>query len=175
MMPQPPQQRPARMPSGPSPTMGGGMPNRPDMLRQQAEQTLPSMPPMGGGRPPMGGGAPAGGIAALMGGGPKPPMGGAPRPSAPPPMGGRMPPMGGRMPPMGNKPMAEDGPGEQDLVVGIAMTANEIAGGEPRRAIAMLDQAKELLMQQIGSEDGGGAGEPDMGRLAEILGGGMMS
>jgi hypothetical protein len=55
MMPQPPQQRPARMPSGPSPTMGGGMPNRPDMLRQQAEQTLPSMPPMGGGRPPMGG------------------------------------------------------------------------------------------------------------------------
>jgi hypothetical protein len=168
MMPQPPQQRPARMPSGPSPTMGGGMPNRPDMLRQQAEQTLPSMPPMGGGRPPMGGGAPAGGIAALMGGGPNPPMGGAPRPSAPPPMGGRM-------PPMGNKPMAEDGPGEQDLVVGIAMTANEIAGGEPRRAIAMLDQAKELLMQQIGSEDGGGAGEPDMGRLAEILGGGMMS
>ena len=160
MMPQPPQQRPARMPSGPSPTMGGGMPNRPDMLRQQAEQTLPSMPPMGGGRPPMGGGAPAGGIAALMGG--------APRPSAPPPMGGRM-------PPMGNKPMAEDGPGEQDLVVGIAMTANEIAGGEPRRAIAMLDQAKELLMQQIGSEDGRGAGEPDMGRLAEILGGGMMS
>ena len=165
-MPQPPQQRPARMPSGPSPTMGGGMPNRPDMLRQQAEQTLPSMPPMGGGRPPMGGGrppmgggAPAGGIAALMGGGP--------RPSAPPPMGGRM-------PPMGNKPMAEDGPGEQDLVVGIAMTANEIAGGEPRRAIAMLDQAKELLMQQIGSEDGRGAGEPDMGRLAEILGGGMM-
>ena len=168
MMPQPPQQRPARMPSGPSPTMGGGMPNRPDMLRQQAEQTLPSMPPMGGGRPPMGGGAPAGGIAALMGGGPKPPMGGAPRPSAPPPMGGRM-------PPMGNKPMAEDGPGEQDLVVGIAMTANEIAGGEPRRAIAMLDKAKELLMQQIRSEDGGGAGEPDMGRLAEILGGGMMS
>ena len=167
MMPQPPQQRPARMPSGPSPTMGGGMPNRPDMLRQQAERTLPSMPPMGGGRPPMGGGAPAGGIATLMGGGPKPPMGGAPRPSAPPPMGGRM-------PPMGNKPMAEDGPGEQDLVVGIAMTANEIAGGEPRRAIAMLDQAKELLMQQIGSEDGGGAGEPDMGRLAEILGGGMM-
>lgn len=164
MMPQPPQQRPARMPSGPSPAMGGGMPNRPDQLRQQAEQTLPSMPP----RPPMGGGAPAGGIAALMGGGPKPPMGGgAPRPSAPPPMGGGM-------PPMGNEPMAEDGPGEQDLVVGIAMTANEIAGGEPRRAIAMLDQAKELLMQQIGSEDGGGAGEPDMGRLAEILGGGMM-
>jgi hypothetical protein len=168
MMPQPPQQRPARMPSGPSPTMGGGMPNRPDMLRQQAEQTLPSMPPMGGGRPPMGGGAPAGGIAALMGGGPNSPMGGAPRPSAPPPMGGGM-------PPMGNKPMAEDGPGEQDLVVGIAMTANEIAGGEPRRAIAMLDQAKELLMQQIGSEDGRGAGELDMGRLAEILGGGMMS
>ena len=61
-------------------------------------------------------------------------------------------------------------------VTGIAMTANEIAGGEPRRAIAMLDQAKELLMQQLGSEDGGGggAGEPDMGRLAEILGGGMM-
>ncbi len=172
MMPQPPQQRPARMPSGPSPTMGGGMPNRPDMLRQQAERTLPSMPPrppMGGGRPPMGGGAPAGGIAALMGGGPKPPMGGgAPRPSAPPPMGGGM-------PPMGNEPMSEEGPGEQDLVVGIAMTANEIAGGEPRRAIAMLDQAKELLMQQLGSEDGGGgAGEPDMGRLAEILGGGMM-
>ena len=169
MMPQPPQQRPARMPSGPSPAMGGGMPNRPDRLRQQAEQTLPSMPPMGGGRPPMGGGAPAGGIAALMGGGPKPPMGGAPRPSAPPPMGGGM-------PPMGNEPMSEEGPGEQDLVVGIAMTANEIAGGEPRRAIAMLDQAKELLMQQLGSEDGGGgAGEPDMGRLAEILGGEMMA
>tara|TARA_R110000824_G_scaffold45780_2_gene132259 strand:- start:821 stop:1327 length:507 start_codon:yes stop_codon:yes gene_type:complete len=168
MMPQPPQQRPARMPSGPSPTMGGGMPNRPDQLRQQAERTLPSMPPMGGGRPPMGGGAPAGGIAALMGGGPKPPMGGAPRPSAPPPMGGGM-------PPMGNEPMAEDGPGEQDLVVGIAMTANEIAGGEPRRAIAMLDQAKDLLMQQVGSEDGEGAGEPDMGRLAEILGGEMMA
>jgi len=95
-------------------------------------------------------------------------MGGAPRPSAPPPMGGGM-------PPMGNEPMAEDGPGEQDLVVGIAMTANEIAGGEPRRAIAMLDQAKDLLMQQVGSEDGEGAGEPDMGRLAEILGGGMMA
>ena len=121
MMPQPPQQRPARMPSGPSPAMGGGMPNRPDRLRQQAEQTLPSMPPMG------------------------------------------------------NEPMAEDGPGEQDLVVGIAMTANEIAGGEPRRAIAMLDQAKDLLMQQVGSEDGEGAGEPDMGRLAEILGGEMMA
>jgi hypothetical protein len=117
MMPQPPQQRPARMPSGPSPTMGGGMPNRPDMLRQQAEQTLPSMPPMGGGRPPMGGGAPAGGIAALMGGGPNSPMGGAPRPSAPPPMGGRMPPMGGRMSPMGNKPMAEDGPGENKILL----------------------------------------------------------
>ena len=160
MMPQPPQQRPARMPSGPSPAMGGGMPNRPDRLRQQAEQTLPSMPP----RPPMGGGAPAGGIAALMGGGPKPPMGGgAPRPSAPPPMGGGM-------PPMGNEPMSEEGPGEQDLVLGIAMTANEIAGGEPRRAIAMLDQAKQILMQNLGEEDG--AGEPDMGRLAEILGGG---
>jgi hypothetical protein len=172
MMPQPPQQRPARMPSGPSPTMGGGMPNRPDQLRQQAERTLPSMPP----RPPMGGGAPAGGIAALMGGGPKPPMGGgpkppmgggAPRPSAPPPS------------PMGNAPMGmgnaeDDGPGEQDLVVGIAMTANEIAGGEPRRAIAMLDQAKDLLMQQVNDENGGG--EPDMGRLAAILGGagGMM-
>ena len=156
MMPQPPQQRPARMPSGPSPTMGGGMPNRPDQLRQQAERTLPSMPPMGGG-------APAGGIAALMGGGPKPPMGGAPRPSAPPPMGGGM-------PPMGNEPMSEEGPGEQDLVLGIAMTANEIAGGEPRRAIAMLDQAKQILMQNLGEEDG--AGEPDMGRLAEILGGG---
>ena len=166
MMPQPPQQRPARMPSGPSPAMGGGMPNRPDRLRQQAEQTLPSMPPMGGGRPPMGGGAPAGGIAALMGGGPKPPMGGgAPRPSAPPPMGGGM-------PPMGNEPMSEEGPGEQDLVLGIAMTANEIAGGEPRRAIAMLDQAKQILMQNLGEEDGAGAGEPDMGRLAEILGGG---
>ena len=167
MMPQPPQQRPARMPSGPSPAMGGGMPNRPDRLRQQAEQTLPSMPPrppMGGGRPPMGGGAPAGGIAALMGGGPKPPMGGgAPRPSAPPPMGGGM-------PPMGNEPMSEEGPGEQDLVLGIAMTANEIAGGEPRRAIAMLDQAKQILMQNLGEEDG--AGEPNMGRLAEILGGG---
>ena len=160
MMPQPPQQRPARMPSGPSPAMGGGMPNRPDRLRQQAEQTLPSMPP----RPPMGGGAPAGGIAALMGGGPKPPMGGgAPRPSAPPPMGGGM-------PPMGNEPMSEEGPGEQDLVLGIAMTANEIAGGEPRRAIAMLDQAKQIFMQNLGEEDG--AGEPDMGRLAEILGGG---
>ena len=163
MMPQPPQ-RPARMPSGPSPTMGGGMPNRPDMLRQQAERTLPSMPP----RPPMGGGAPAGGIAGLMGGGPKPPMGGgAPRPSAPPPS------------PMGNAPMGmgnaeDDGPGEQDLVVGIAMTANEIAGGEPRKAIAMLEQAKDLLMQQVGDENGGG--EPDMDRLAAILGGagGMM-
>jgi hypothetical protein len=159
MMPQPPQ-RPARMPSGPSPTMGGGMPNRPDMLRQQAEKTLPSMPP----RPPMGGGAPAGGIAGLMGGGPKPPMGGgAPRPSAPPP------------PPMGNAPMgmgmgdAEDeGPGEQDLVVGIAMAASEIAGGEPTQAIALLDQAKDLLMQQSGGENGGG--EADMGRIAAILG-----
>ena len=171
MMPQPPQQRPARMPSGPSPTMGGGMPNRADQLRQQAEQTLPSMSPMGGGRPPRGGGAPAGGIAALIGGGTKK----SPMEGAPPPIG--------TPPPMGNAPMGmgmgmdnaeNDGPGEQDLVVGIAMTANEIAGGEPRRAIAMLDQAKELLMQQLGSEDGGGAGEPDMGRLAEILGGGMM-
>jgi len=171
MMQQPPQQRPARMPSGPSPTMGGGMPNRTDQLRQQAERTLPSMlpmgggrPPMGGGRPPMGGGAPAGGIAALMGGGPKPPMA---RPSAPPPMGGGM-------PPMGNEPMAEDGPGEQDLVVGIAMTANEIAGGEPRQAIALLKRSISFIEEQLPPEDGGGAGEPDMGRLAEILGGGMM-
>jgi hypothetical protein len=80
---------------------------------------------------------------------------------------------------MGNAPMGmgnaeDDGPGEQDLVIGIAMTANEIAGGEPRRAIAMLDQAKDLLMQQINNENGGG--EPDMDRLAAILGGagGMM-
>ncbi len=106
MMPQPPQ-RPARMPSGPSPTMGGGMPNRPDMLRQQAERTLPSMPP----KPPMGGGAPQGGIAGLMG---------APKSAATPPpsaMGGGAP----SMPPMGNAPMemgmgmeGEDGPGEHD-------------------------------------------------------------
>lgn len=168
MMPQPPQ-RPARMPSGPSPTMGGGAPNRPDMLRQQAEKTLPSMPL----RPPMGGGAPAaGGITSLPSGGDKPSMGGgAPRPSAPPPP-----------PPMGNAPMgmgmgdAEDeGPGEQDLVVGIAMAASEIAGGEPTQAIALLDQAKDLLMQQSGGENGGG--EADMGRIAAILGesGGMMS
>ena len=169
MMLQPPQQRPARMPSGPSPTMGGGIPNRADQLRQQAEQTLPSMSPMGGGRPPMGGGAPAGGIAALMGGGPKPPMGGgAPRPSAPPPMGGRI-------PPMGNEPMSEDGPNEQDLVAGMAMTANEIAGGEPRQAIALLKRSISFIEEQLPPEDGGGgAGEPDMGRLAEILGGGMM-
>ena len=95
--------------------------------------------------------------------------GGAPRPSAPPP------------PPMGNAPMgmgmgdAEDeGPGEQDLVVGIAMAASEIAGGEPTKAIALLDQAKDLLMQQSGGENGGG--EADMGRIAAILGesGGMM-
>jgi hypothetical protein len=73
---------------------------------------------------------------------------------------------------MGNA--EDDGPGEQDLVIGIAMTANEIAGGEPRRAIAMLDQAKDLLMQQVNNENGGG--EPDMDRLAAILGGagGMM-
>jgi hypothetical protein len=38
----------------------------------------------------------------------------------------------------------------------------------------MLDQAKDLLMQQINNENGGG--EPDMDRLAAILGGagGMM-
>src|SRR6056300_275317 len=140
MMPQPPQQRPARMPSGPSPTIGGGMPNRPDQLRQQAERTLPSMSPMGGG-------APAGGIAALISSGTKKsPMEGAPPPiGTPPPMGNA--PMGMGMG-MGMGNAEDDGPGEQDLVVGIAMTANEIAGGEPRRAIAMLDQAKDLLMQQ---------------------------
>jgi len=170
MMPQPPQ-RPARMPSGPSPTIGGGVPNRPDMLRQQAERTLPSMPL----RPQMGGGAPAaGGITSLPSGAPRPPMGAsAPMPSAPPPMGGGAP----SMPPMGNAPMgmgmgmgdAEDeGPGEQDLVVGIAMAASEVAGGEPRQAIALLDQAKDLLMQQSGGENGGG--EADMDRIAAILG-----
>jgi hypothetical protein len=169
MMPQPPQ-RPARMPSGPSPTIGGGVPNRGDRLRQQAEQTLPSMPP----RRPMAGGAPPGGIAGLMGGAPRPPMGAsAPMPSAPPPMGGGAP----SMPPMGNAPMgmgmgmgmeSEDGPGEQDLVTGIAVTANEIAGGNPRKAISMLDQAKNMLMQQLENEEGGG--EADMDRIAAILG-----
>ena len=162
MMPQPPQ-RPARMPSGPSPTMGGGIPNRPDMLRQQAERTLPSMPL----KPAMGGGAPQGGIAGLMG---------APKSAATPPpsaMGGGAP----SMPPMGNAPMGmgmatgggeDEGPGEQDLVVGIAMAASEVAGGEPIQAIALLDQAKDLLMQQAGGENGGG--EADMDRIAAILG-----
>ncbi len=167
MMPQPPQ-RPARMPSGPSPAMGGAMPNRGDRLRQQAEQTLPSMPP----RRPMGGAPTSGGIAGLMGGGARPPMGGgAPRPSAPP-SPSPMPSMGGNSP-MTMGAAEEETPGEQDLVMGIALTANEIAGGEPRRAIAMLDQAKSILMQNLGDEE---AGEPDMGRLAEILGGagGMM-
>jgi hypothetical protein len=75
---------------------------------------------------------------------------------------------------MGMGMESEDGPGEQDLVTGIAVTANEIAGGNPRKAISMLDQAKNMLMQQLGDEEGGG--EPDMDRLAEILGGagGMM-
>ncbi len=160
MMPQPPQ-RPARMPSGPSPTMGGGMPNRPDMLRQQAERTLPSMPP----KPPMGGGAPQGGIAGLMG---------APKSAATPPpsaMGGGAP----SMPPMGNAPMemgmgmeGEDGPGEQDLVTGIAVTAIEIAGGDARKALSMLDRSKELVMQQL--DDEGNGGEADMDRIAAILG-----
>ncbi len=158
MMPQPPQ-RPARMPSGPSPTMGGGMPNRPDMLRQPAERTLPSIPP----KPPMGGGAPQGGIAGLMG---------APKSAATPPpsaMGGGAP----SMPPMGNAPMgmgmeSEDGPGEQDLVTGIAVTAIEIAGGDARKALSMLDRSKELVMQQLDVEDNGG--EADMDRIAAILG-----
>ena len=161
MMPQPPQ-RPARMPSGPSPTIGGGVPNRPDMLRQQAERTLPSMPL----RPQMGGGAPAaGGITSLPSGAAKPSMGGgAPRPSAPP-MGNA--PMGMGMG-MGMGDAEDEGPGEQDLVVGIAMAASEVAGGEPRQAIALLDQAKDLLMQQSGGENGGG--EADMDRIAAILG-----
>jgi len=79
------------------------------------------------------------------------------------------------MPPMGNAPMgmgmgmeSEDGPGEQDLVTGIAVTANEIAGGNPRKAISMLDQAKNMLMQQLENEEGGG--EADMDRIAAILG-----
>lgn len=171
MMPQPPQ-RPARMPSGPSPTIGGGMPNRTDMLRQQAERTAPSMPL----KPAMGGGAPQGGISDL-----KVASMGAPKSAATPPpsaMGGGAP----SMSPMGNAPMdmgmgdtEDDGPGEQDLVVGIAMAASEVAGGEPTQAIALLDQAKDLLMQQVGGENGGG--EPDMDRLAAILGGagGMMA
>jgi hypothetical protein len=77
---------------------------------------------------------------------------------------------------MGNEPMAEDGPNEQDLVAGMAMTANEIAGGEPRQAIALLKRSISFIEEQLPPEDGGGGGggEPDMGRLAEILGGGMM-
>ena len=57
-------------------------------------------------------------------------------------------------------------PQEQDLVVGIALTANEIAGGSTRRAIAMLDQAKEILMQNMGEEAASEGGD----RLAELLG-----
>ena len=151
------QQRPARMPTGPSPAMGAGMPNKMDQLRMGAERSLPSMPPpsrMPAGRGPT---PPGGGISALMGR----PSAPTPPPSAPPAMGNS--PMGGRM--MGG---GEEGgaPQEQDLVVGIALTANEIAGGSTRRAIAMLDQAKEILMQNMGEEAASEGGD----RLAELLG-----
>jgi len=157
------QQRPARMPTGPSPAMGAGMPNKMDQLRMGAERSLPSMPPpsrMPAGRGPT---PPGGGISALMGrpSAPTPPPMGRGAPSAPRVMGNA--PMGGGM--MGG---GEEGgaPQEQDLVVGIALTANEIAGGSPRRAIAMLDQAKEILMQNMGEEAAPEGGD----RLAELLG-----
>jgi hypothetical protein len=76
---------------------------------------------------------------------------------------------------MGNAPMemgmgmeGEDGPGEQDLVTGIAVTAIEIAGGDARKALSMLDRSKELVMQQL--DDEGNGGEADMDRIAAILG-----
>ena len=150
-------QKPARMPTGPSPAVGAGMPNKLDQLRMGAERALPSMPPPS--RMPAGRGStpPAAGISGLMGRPPAP----TPPPSAPPAMG--------------NAPMTagimgggEEGgaPQERALVVGIALTANEIAGGSTSRAIAMLDQAKEILMQNMGEEAAPEAG----GRLAELLG-----
>jgi hypothetical protein len=158
-------QMPARMPSGPSPSMGAGMPNKMDQLRMGAERTLPSMPPPPRPQMPAGRGAPApgGGIAALMGrpSAPAPSPMGRGAPSAPPRMGNA--PMGGGM--RGGE--EGGGPQEQDLVVGIALTANEIAGGSPRRAIAMLDQAKQILMQNMGGEEQAPEGGD---RLAELLG-----
>jgi len=99
----------------------------------------PPMPPMGGGQPPMGGGQPP------MGGG-QPPM---------PPMGG---PGMGEMAMEGQPPMEEPG---MDLEQDSAMLAEAVVGraqGDIGAAIAVLDNAKAML---ISAAEGGGQ-EPQM-------------
>jgi len=99
----------------------------------------PPMPPMGGGQPPMGGGQPP------MGGG-QPPM---------PPMGG---PGMGEMAMEGQPPMEEPG---MDLEQDSAMLAEAVVGraqGDIGAAIAVLDNAKAMLMS---AAEGGGQ-EPQM-------------
>ncbi len=95
----------------------------------------PPMPPMGGGQPPMGGGQP-----------PMPPM---------PPMGG---PGMGEMAMEGQPPMEEPG---MDLEQDSAMLAEAVVGraqGDIGAAIAVLDNAKAMLMS---AAEGGGQ-EPQM-------------
>ena len=146
----------------PSPPIGAGMPNRADQLRMGAEQTLP--PPPAPRRPPPGaGGPPPGGIASLMGGGPKPPMGGPP----PSPMGGAEEAMG-----MLGAAGGEGEPAKEEIALGLAVTVNEVTGGNIEEALNMLADAGDLLMQMQGEGGGGpppspmGGGEPN--RLMEL-------
>ena len=122
----------------PSPPIGAGMPNRADQLRLGAEQTLPPTPPPGG-------------IASLMGG---PPPGG--RGGPPPGMGGAEEAMG-----MLGAAGGEGEPAKEEIALGLAVTVNEVTGGNIEEALNMLADAGDLLMQMQG--EGGGGPPPGMG------------
>ena len=131
----------------PSPPIGAGMPNRADQLRMGAEQTLPPPPPP---RRPPPGGPPPGGIASLMGG--PPPGAGGPPPGA-----------GGAEEAMGMLGAAggEGEPAKEEIALGLAVTVNEVTGGNIEEALNMLADAGDLLMQMQG--EGGGGPPPGMG------------
>ena len=158
MPPNPQRQRP------PSPPIGAG-PNRADQLRMGAEQTLPPTPPRGMGGPPPGMGGPRG-----MGG---PPPGGR---GGPPPggiaslMGGPPPGAGGAedaMAMLGGEGGGE--PGKEEIALGLAVTVNEVTGGNIEEALNMLADAGDMLIQMQG--EGGGGPPPGMGGPPPGMGG----
>ena len=143
----------------PSPPIGAGMPNRADQLRMGAEQTLPPPPPPRrpppGGPPPGMGGPPPGGIASLMGG--------------PPPGAGGPPGMGGAedaMAMLGGEGGGE--PAKEEIALGLAVTVNEVTGGNIEEALNMLADAGDMLIQMQGE---GGGGPPGMGGPPPGMGG----
>ena len=120
----------------PSPPIGAGMPNRADQLRMGAEQTLPPPPPPR--RPPPGG----------------PPPGG--RGGPPPGMGGAEEAMG-----MLGAAGGEGEPAKEEIALGLAVTVNEVTGGNIEEALNMLADAGDMLIQMQG--EGGGGPPPGMG------------